>query len=278
MAKMTAKVIQEGDSVESSRVELSNGKTTVKGKVATESHDEFLVSWEDGSRSVENKSDYELVVIAQENPAQPAGWAVAPVDANAYPGGELMAVEMQKRQDTAGWEDSQNRAPIDGENPAQPGGFAVPPASGQPIPGQGADGMVTAYVYASNPSGDDGLVEITSGKVSIAGKVLASDDDQLIVEWDDSRRTVESKSDYVLVVTSARGGYTLRLKDLGTDTPEIQAILNLLFSRRCNECGVRTEDGKCPSHPNAESTSVDIDDDSPISGIVVPNQEPSDEQ
>ena len=239
MAEMIAKVTQEGDSVENSLVELSNGLTTVSGKVAAESVDEFLVNWEDGSRSVENKSDYELVVTAapakpehkladepmdigevlwsgeielkdrkaaktaQENPAQPAGWAVPPMDANAYPGGELMAIEQEKRGETAQWEDAQNRPPVDAENPAQPAGFAVPPATGGPIPGQGADAMqVAARVYADDITGEKGLVELSKGNVRVAGKVLAADDETMIVEWEDERRTVESKADYDLVITS----------------------------------------------------------------------------
>lgn len=271
MAEVIARVIAEGDKVEGSLVELSNGDTAVAGRVAAVSENEFLVNWEDGARSVENQSDYELVITprsaatdpedepskgsegseeefdlgetegfdtplmssasgtpktAQENPAQPAGWAVPPMDANAYPGGELMAIEMEKRNETAAWEDAQNRQPIDAENPAQPAGFAVPPATGGPIPGQGADGlMMAANVYANDVTGENGLVELSKGNLRIAGKVLASDDDSFIVEWEDERRTVERKADYDLVITAA--GST-QCENCGTDTED--------GSMRCNNC------------------------------------------
>lgn len=144
------------------------------------------------------------VKTAQENPAQPAGWAVPPVDENAYPNGELLEVEMEKRQDTAAWEDSQNRAPVDAENPAQPAGYAVPPASGQPIPGQGADALaVKANVYAENVAGENGRVELENGTLHFAGRVVAADDEIFIVEWDDDSRTIENKSDYDLIITSS---------------------------------------------------------------------------
>lgn len=248
MSEVIAKVYENEGLVEGGLVELSNGETVVKGRVAAVSENEFLVDWEDGARSVENKADYELVVAtvktatkcqtegcsrdatgfgvcdehnvklrkkeeekkevaaskeAAENPAQPAGWAVPPVDADAYPGGELMAIEEEKRADTAGWEDSQNRAPIDGENPAQPAGFAVPPASGAPIPGQGADGLVMANVYAEDITGENGRVELSNGTLRMAGRVIAADDAEFIVEWEDERRTVESKNDYDLVITAS---------------------------------------------------------------------------
>lgn len=166
--------------------------------------------------------------VAQENPAQPAGWAVPPVDENAYPNGELLEVEMEKRQDTAAWEDSQNRAPVDAENPAQPAGYAVPPASGQPIPGQGADALaVKANVYAENVAGENGRVELENGTLHFAGRVVAADDEIFIVEWDDDSRTIENKSDYDLIITSS------------APDPEAERFdtISLLFSKP-------TEDGK----------------------------------
>lgn len=335
MAEVIARVIEENGKVEGGFVELSNGETTFNGRVAAVSENEFLVDWEDGARTVENKADYELVVAsvtkeaegsggicqvcrkvealqdgrcpecafvakqqgikipasvtaaeapadfastqtrfrelpgasgyglstpkslgmgatpdgrcytcgkalgrdhkciardergsriqtgqdlwtsdnmkadnrkggsvtAAENPAQPAGWAVAPVDADAYPGGELIAVEMEKRQETAEWEDAQNRAPIDGPNPAQAAGWAVPEATNAPIPGQGADGLLmAAKVTADDISGENGEVELVNGSLRVAGRVIAADDDSFIVEWEDERRTVENKSDYDLII------------------------------------------------------------------------------
>lgn len=328
MFEIIARVFRANESEVGSLVELSNGKTTVSGKISRVSEDEFVVDWSDGARSVENKSDYELIinsklaaeetdgstdgkhlscpvgagcevaderfiaeqiadahararhvhyclktgpngevrcaeaaashasdhascpvgvgcdvadqrfitslindehekgrhttycmqpgrcetvarshgmrsgsVTAAENPAQPAGWAVAPVDADAYPGGELIAIEMQKRNDTASWEDSQNRDPIDAENPAQPAGFAVPPATGGPIPGQGASGLsVVARVYADDLNGEEGIVQISDGNTRLSGYVLAADDDSFIVQWEDERRTVEDKNNYELIV------------------------------------------------------------------------------
>lgn len=239
MAEIIARVTEEAGKVEGGLVELSNGDTYLNGRVAAESSNEFVVEWSDGARSVENKSDYELVVTtrtasdpeedelggeggleareAAENPGQPAGFAVPPMDANAHPNGELMAIEMEKRNETAAWEDAQNRAPIDGENPAQPAGFAVPPASGAPIPGQGADGlMMAARVYANDVSGTNGRVELENGNLRVAGKILAADDENFIVEWEDDRRTVESKADYDLI---------------------IKASLNVTASEECARCG-----------------------------------------
>lgn len=236
MAEVIARVIAGDGKPEGGLVELSNGETNVSGRVAAVSENEFLVNWEDGARTVENQSDYELVVtaapkvpagflddepldlgehvttedfpvvnrnakVAQENPAQPAGWAVPPMDANAHPGGELMAIEQEKRAETAQWEDAQNRPPVDAENPAQPAGFAVPPATGGPIPGQGADGlMMAARVYSEDVTGQNGLVQLANGNLRVAGRILASDDESFIVAWEDERRTVEAKSDYDLVI------------------------------------------------------------------------------
>lgn len=207
MAEVIAKVTEENSKVEGGLVELSNGETTLKGRVSAVSENEFVVDWEDGARTVESKSDYELVVeprTAAENPAQPAGFAVPPVDADAHPGGELMAIEQEKRAETAQWEDSQNREPVDGPNPAQPAGWAVPEATGAPIPGQGADGLLfAARVVADDITGEGGNVEITNGNLRVAGKILAADDETFIVEWEDERRTVENKSDYDLVITAS---------------------------------------------------------------------------
>lgn len=323
MFEVIARVFKANDSEVGSLVELSDGETSFAGKVSQVSENEFVVDWSDGARSIENKSDYELVVntrtaaeeeidgnhsicpfehcevalkrkqeenhargkvgigvcstnvgskffcsscaekvaaiaarhedgdhtdcefdtcsealrnvqeknhargkvgvgacslnpaskffcascaekvarshgrplftagsiTASENPAQPAGWAVAPVDADAYPNQELMAIEMQKRNDTAGWEDAQNRQFVDGNNPAQPAGWAVPMM-----------GEVEAKVYSNNLDGEEGLVEVSNGVTRLAGKVMASDDDSFIVEWEDARRTVESKDEYELII------------------------------------------------------------------------------
>lgn len=272
MSKMSARVVEENGSVVGGLVELSNGELTVTGRVADESENQFVVEWEDGQSSIENKSDYELIAstktaggkcqtpgcsnianqygvcdthnvqmqgnndllmrnlpgrtempenlmlkavpasvvtadetVASENPAQPAGWAVAPVDANAYPDGELQAIEEEKREETAEWEDAQNRAPMDNENPAQPAGYAVPEASGQPIPGQGADGLMAAAglianVYADDITGENGTVELQNSDLRMTGKVIAANDSEFVVQWEDSTNTVENKSDYNLIL------------------------------------------------------------------------------
>src|SRR3990172_804771 len=135
---------------------------------------------------------------AQGNPAQPAGWAVAPaVNPDAHPGGELLALEEQKRQDTAAWEDAQNRSPMDNENPAQPGGWAVPPASGAQIPGQGADAnppsgptRVIARVFANRSAH-----KITGAKVLLGtsqedhqlGEIVGRRDGKFWVAWRDGQ-------------------------------------------------------------------------------------------
>jgi hypothetical protein len=140
---------------------------------------------------------------AQENPAQPAGWAQDdPVNPNAHPNGELEQLIDGQRADTAQWEDAQNRSPIDNVNPAQPPGFAVPAPSMGPIPGQGADAIV-ARVFVSKTAGT-----IVGGKVILAdddntaiGEVVAVDGDEFGVKWrDDESRTWEAKRDYELVV------------------------------------------------------------------------------
>lgn len=300
MTEMIARVQEEAGSITGSRVELSNGTTTVVGRVAAESVNQFAVDWEDGQRTIEDKSNYELIidsktaagkcqepgcnniansfgvcdehnarmdsdvltrglpktrqpsslpdaavasvnpVEASENPAQPAGWAVPPVDANAYPNGELMELEMQKRDETAGWEDAQNRAPIDGENPAQPAGYAVPEASGQPIPGQGADGlMMAANVYADDITGENGLVELENQDIRMIGKVIAANDDEFLVQWQDSTRTVENKSDYNLILNDEK-------------TANAELIVTSNEEKRefgCRKCGERfpkwDEDSLC---------------------------------
>jgi hypothetical protein len=147
---------------------------------------------------------------AQENPAQPSGWAVQPaVNPDAHPGGELEALEQQKRQDTAQWEDAQNRSPMDNINPAQPPGFAVPEPSQGPIPGQGADSnppmgpVVTARVFVSKTAtalpGAKVLLGTGQEDYSI-GQVVADVDDKMWVSWRDGEDTVENKGDYELIV------------------------------------------------------------------------------
>lgn len=222
---MFARVTENEGSVVGGLVELSNGDLTVTGRVATEDANQFAVQWEDGQISLENKADYELVVAtrtAAENPAQPAGFAVPPVDAEAYPNGELLEVEMEKREETAEWEDAQNRAPIDAENPAQPAGYAVPPASGQPIPGQGADGLmtaaaVTANVYATDVTGEDGLVELSNETIQVTGKVIAANETEFVVKWEDDTNTVENKSDYNLIIANLEEDEYLDFEDVLED-------------------------------------------------------------
>lgn len=149
----------------------------------------------------------EVQKTSQENPNSPAGWAVQEaVNPDAHPAGELQAIEQQKRQDTAAWEDSQNRSPMDTENPAQPAGFAVPPATNAPIQGQGADALqapVVAKVFVSKTAGkvDGGKVLLgTSQENHMIGEVQAVVADKFWVEWRDGQNTVEAKSDYELVI------------------------------------------------------------------------------
>src|SRR3990172_5350708 len=149
--------------------------------------------------------------ISQENPAQPAGWAVAPaVNPDAHPGGELLALEEQKRQDQVEWTDAQNRSPMDNENPAQPGGWAVPPASGAPIPGQGADAIrsasveVVARVFANRSAHKYAGAKVllgTSQEDHQLGEVVANHEDWFGVKWrDQAEPTWEKMSDYELII------------------------------------------------------------------------------
>lgn len=146
---------------------------------------------------------------AQENPAQPAGWAVGyEVNPDAHPGGELEALEQSKRQDTAQWEDSQNRSPMDNVNPAQPPGFAVPEPSQGPIPGQGADahpptGPVVAKVFASKTAGTVTGAKVLLGSSQdnhLLGEVVAVVGDRFWVEWRDGADSIEKKADYELII------------------------------------------------------------------------------
>lgn len=159
---------------------------------------------------------------AQENPNSPAGWAVQEVvNPDAHANGELLAIEQQKRQDTATWEDQQNRSPMDNENPAQPGGWAVPPATNGPIPGQGADAMrsaavepeVVARVYANRSAhklaGSKVLLG-TSQEDHVLGEVVARSGDKFWVAWREPNErgetdTVESMRDYELMIREDEG-------------------------------------------------------------------------
>ena len=67
MFKMTARVYENKGQIQGSKVVLSNSKVTLSGIITAESRDEFLVNWEDGARSVENKSNYELIIQASES-------------------------------------------------------------------------------------------------------------------------------------------------------------------------------------------------------------------
>lgn len=146
----------------------------------------------------------------QENPGQPGGWAVAPVD--TYSPGELQQLEEQKRRDTAKWIDEQNRSPIDNENPAQPGGWGVPPASNAPIHAavepvepvvEEEPVEVVAKVFVSKTAGT-----ITGGKVLLGtsqenhsiGEIKAVVGDQFWVNWRDGKESIEKKADYELVI------------------------------------------------------------------------------
>lgn len=169
---------------------------------------------------------------AQGNPAQPAGWAVAPV--NTYTPGELLALEEQKRQETAEWEDQQNRSPMDNENPAQPAGWAVPAPTGGPVPNQGADAARFAAAACGDcPKGTkcvcthDGCTCKTASVEMVAkvfvsktanreegskvllgtsqddynlGVIVAATDEKFWVAWRDGQDSVESKTDYTLIV------------------------------------------------------------------------------
>lgn len=148
---------------------------------------------------------------AQGNPAQPAGWAVGEaVDPDAHPNGELLALEEQKRRDTATWEDSQNRSPMDLENPAQPAGFAVPAPTGGPIMGQGADAItastepeMVAKVFVAKTAGreEGGKVLLgTSQEDYQLGEVIAVTDEKFWVNWRDGEDSIEKKADYTLIV------------------------------------------------------------------------------
>jgi hypothetical protein len=147
---------------------------------------------------------------AQGNPAQPAGWAVGEeVNPDTYPNGELLALEEQKRKDTATWEDAQNRSPMDNENPAQPAGFAVPAPSGGPILGQGADAIrsasvdVVAKVFVSKTAGreEGGKVLLGTSQDDYAlGEIIAVTDQKFWVAWRDGEDSIEKKADYQLIV------------------------------------------------------------------------------
>ena len=147
--------------------------------------------------------------VSQENPAQPQGpYVEYVVNPDAHPGGELTAIEQQKRQDTAQWEDAQNRSPIDGVNPAQPPGFAVPEPTGGPIPGQGADAIV-ARVFVNKTAS-----AVIGGKVLLGtdeenysmGEVIAVHDDFFAAKWRDAEEpTWEKKADYELVIRENDG-------------------------------------------------------------------------
>jgi len=151
----------------------------------------------------------EIEKTGQENPAQPAGWAVQyAVNPDAHPGGELEALEQAKRRDTAQWGDEQNRSPMDNVNPAQPPGFAVPAPTGGPIPGQGADahppqGPVVAKVFRDKSAPVIGAKVLlgTSRDNHALGEVVAIVDDQFGVRWRDQEDlTWEKRADYELVV------------------------------------------------------------------------------
>lgn len=148
---------------------------------------------------------------AQENPAQPAGWGVAyEVNPDAHPGGELEALEQEKRRDTAQWIDEQNRSPQDNVNPAQPPGFAVPEPTGGPIPGQGADANppmgpsgIVAKVFASKTAGTVTGAKVllgTSQDNHLLGEVRAVSGEQFWVAWRDGEDSIEKKADYELII------------------------------------------------------------------------------
>lgn len=149
---------------------------------------------------------------AQENPNSPAGWAVQEVvNPDAHPNGELLALEEQKRQDTATWEDQQNRSPMDNENPAQPGGWAVPEATGAPIPGQGADALraasvepeMVARVFVDRSARKYAGAKVllgTSAEDHQIGEIVSRRDGKFWVAWRDGDDTVESMSDYELII------------------------------------------------------------------------------
>ena len=148
---------------------------------------------------------------AQGNPAQSSGWAVGEmVNPDAHPNGELLALEEQKRLETAQWEDAQNRSPMDNENPAQPGGWGVAPGQGEPIPGQGADAgppmgptNIVARVFqprtASKLSGAKVLLG-TSEEDHQLGEVVAQRGDKFWVAWRDGNDSVEDTNDYELIL------------------------------------------------------------------------------
>lgn len=139
---------------------------------------------------------------AQGNPGQPAGFAQGnPVNPNAHPDGELEALVMQQRADTAQWEDAQNRSPMDNVNPAQPPGFAVPAPSMGPIPGQGADAIVARVRVSKTAS------TVRGGQVTLAGNddvysgtVVNANDDSFWVSWNDGTETIEKKANFDLII------------------------------------------------------------------------------
>jgi hypothetical protein len=159
---------------------------------------------------------------AQGNPAQSSGWAVGEmVNPDAYPNGELLALEEQKRMDTATWEDAQNRSPMDNENPAQPGGWGVAPGTGQPIPGQGADAgppmgptsVVSSKEIVARVFQDRSIGKYAGAKVLLGtseedhqlGEIVAMKGDKFWVAWRDGEDSVEKTEDYELIIREDEG-------------------------------------------------------------------------
>lgn len=142
---------------------------------------------------------------AQGNPAQPAGWAVTPgSDPDAYPAGELLALEEQKREDTAEWIDSQNRSPIDAENPAQPGGWAVPAPSGGPVRAAVENNReFVARVFVDRSARTHVGAKVLAGfsaEDHQIGEVVALKGDKMWVAWRDGEDSVEPTNSYELII------------------------------------------------------------------------------
>ena len=195
------------------------------------------------------------------NPAQPAGWAqYNPVDPNTYPNGnaELIAIEQQKREDTAAWEDAQNRSPMDNNNPAQPAGWAIPEGyTEQPIPGQGADALqATAsaggcpgecscesgaackcedcpkektasvksqvHILKTASSAIGGVAYLAAPGKEVVGSVVATEDNEFTVQWDDGETSVEKQEDYELIVHEASAPKVAGQVHIASGSPTIE--------------------------------------------------------
>lgn len=130
-------------------------------------------------------------VHTADNPAQAPGYLVPPDPAETAFADEARAAETQKRQDTAQWEDVQNRHFVDGQDPVQTVG---------PYP----NSMVARVFVADDASTVKGAKVLLKDKeqgITVAGKVVLASEDEFAVEWNDGNTSVEDKSNYELIRT-----------------------------------------------------------------------------